>query len=594
MARLILLTLLLLSQLSSNDDLKSYKSVKSLEMTLENQIRNELALYTSSPFNVSVTVVLESIQTTKSVKKQKSLPGVYQQVPASSSSQDLKSELDHIEVYVTLDTSVDPAIVSLAKKIAYEKANLSDRRGDRVIVKKKALQLKKKKLEVSDDILSKLQQLDEQIADLGDMNKRERENIETNFQNRLDQTKNESLLAAQKNTDSTDSLKTNVMYWMLSIIGVFIIFSYLVFLYLSNVFKKQREYTNGLEVKLHQDIDGVKTHLQDSIDSLETGKSVDVDQRLINDLSTLVIARKQAVTTFIKSELNTKEGQEKIALLVHILGANTISALLYKNEKMLEEVLTLSSTFHFEPERQASMSDTLYKELLEKTNDQYKNNKDFDEFAFVKNMGIDQILLLMEGEDIGVKAFILTQIDKAMSAQLLQQVEENTKLTLLVELSKMRPMNAQTYSALSKKLSLKIATFPKINHFVVDGEREMAVQILHLSPKDQSALLAKILTQDANLYKRIKENFTFAEDIDRLPDEDIKKLLLTLDDNDIALSLYQLPVETKDKLLSKVNERKMVMLDEKIKHYLENTPSQEKMSYAIYNFLNEINLQYRK
>jgi len=586
----ILIVFMLLTHIVGNDDLSAYRSLKSLENTLESQIRNEIRLYTTSPFNVSVSVILDEIQTTTESSKKKSLPGVYQPSDNQSKENDklLKNELNHIEVVITLDTGVDPSIISLAKKIAYEKANLSDRRGDKVTVIKKALQLKKKKLEVSDDVLDKIQQLDEQLADLGAMSEQEVQNIEEKFQNSLDLVRNESQLAIQKNSDVIEAVKENSFYWVLFVVVAFVIFAYLVFLYLSSVFKKQREHVNGLELKLQQDLDAVKSYMQETIDEMETKRAPDVDQRLITDLSTLVIARKGAVKTFIKSELRTTEGQEKVALLAQVLGTKSIAALLFKDETVMNEVLEVSGKFQFNSDRRESLTTDLYKDLLEKTNDQ--NNQDFDEFAFVKNMDIDQILLLLEGEDNGIQAFILTQIDKVMSAQVLNRLDDNLKLTLLVELSNMRPMDAQTYSALSKKLSLKISAFPKINHFVVDGEAEMASQILYLRPKDQTAMLNKILTQDANLYKRIKENYLFAEDVENMSDDILKVLLLTLDDTNVALVLYQFTQEVKGKLLTKVNERKMVILDEKVKAFEESTPSVEKMSVALYEFLTEANL----
>ena len=590
MVKSILIVFMLLTHIVGNDDLSAYRSLKSLENTLESQIRNEIRLYTTSPFNVSVSVILDEIQTTTESSKKKSLPGVYQPSDNQSKENDklLKNELNHIEVVITLDTGVDPSIISLAKKIAYEKANLSDRRGDKVTVIKKALQLKKKKLEVSDDVLDKIQQLDEQLADLGAMSEQEVQNIEEKFQNSLDLVRNESQLAIQKNSDVIEAVKENSFYWVLFVVVAFVIFAYLVFLYLSSVFKKQREHVNGLELKLQQDLDAVKSYMQETIDEMETKRAPDVDQRLITDLSTLVIARKGAVKTFIKSELRTTEGQEKVALLAQVLGTKSIAALLFKDETVMNEVLEVSGKFQFNSDRRESLTTDLYKDLLEKTNDQ--NNQDFDEFAFVKNMDIDQILLLLEGEDNGIQAFILTQIDKVMSAQVLNRLDDNLKLTLLVELSNMRPMDAQTYSALSKKLSLKISAFPKINHFVVDGEAEMASQILYLRPKDQTAMLNKILTQDANLYKRIKENYLFAEDVENMSDDILKVLLLTLDDTNVALVLYQFTQEVKGKLLTKVNERKMVILDEKVKAFEESTPSVEKMSVALYEFLTEANL----
>lgn len=589
MVKLLLIVFVMFSQLVANDDLSAYKSLKSLENTLESQIRNELKLYTSSPFNVGVTVVLDEIQTTKASPEKQSLPGLYQQNSTENTEDDqlLKNELNHIEVLITLDTGVDPSIVSLAKKIAYEKANLSDRRGDKVTVVKKALQVKKKKLEVSNAILDKIQQLDEQITGVDAKNQERLKNSERDFQNKLDLAKNEISLAMKKNNDTITVIKENSLYLFLLILVAFIIFSYLVFIYFSNLSKKDHEHVKELETKLDRDIDAVKNDLHKTIEEIDTNKTAEVDQRLINDLATLVIARKNAVKAYIKTALHSPDGEEKVALLAQVLGTKSMSALLFKEENLLNDVMAIVNQHQFKPQERESLAQDLYKELLNKTNNQ--DNQEFDEFAFVKNMNINQLLLLLEGEDIGIQAFILTQIENVVSAEVLSRLDENLRLNLLIELSNMHPINAQTYSAISKKLSSKIANSPKVNHFVLDGESEMATQILYLKPKDQTAMLNKILTQDTALYNRIKEKYIFAEDVDKLEKSLVKTLLFTLNDLDLSLSLYQFGKELQQKLLAEVSERKMVIIDEKIKQFEEENPSTEKMSVALYNFLNEAN-----
>lgn len=264
-----------------------------------------------------------------------------------------------------------------------------------------------------------------------------------------------------------------------------------------------------------------------------------------------------------------------------------ISSLLFKDSDILKEVLAVANNYQFKSEELESLSNDLYKELLAKTKNQ--ESQDFDEFAFVKNMDLDQLLLLLEGEDTGIQAFILTQVEKVVSAKVLSRLDENLRVQLLVELSNIRPMDAQTYSAISKKLSLKIAKSPKVNHFVLNGESEMATQILYLQPKVQTDMLNKILTQDAALYNRIKERYLFAEDIDKLDSSLIKTLLFSMNDLDVSLSLYQLSTKLQQKILLEVSERKMVLVEENIKQFEEVKPSSEKMSLALYNFLNEAN-----
>jgi len=611
MIKFLLILFMVFSQLVANDSLSAYKSLKSLESTLESQIGNELKLYTTSPSNVSVKVFTDQIQTTKVSGEKHSLPGIYEPSLAEYSKKDLslKTELNHIEVTITLDAGVDPSIVSLARKIAYEKANLSDMRGDKVIVTKKALQIKKNNPEVSEAILDKIKTLDNQVSKVGssvdkkissistDVNKKianldtknqdRLRNSEERLQNKINSTKDETSLAMKKNSDAIGLLKENGLYLLLLMLVAFIIFSYLVFIYFSNLSKKNNEHVRVLETKLQQDIDGVKTHLDKAIQDIDTNEKSEIDQQLINDLSTLVIARKSAVKVYIKEALRTPNGEEKIALLAHVLGTKAISALLFKDSNILNEVLTVANKYQFKSEEIESLSNDLYKELLEKTKNQ--DSQDLDEFAFVKNMDIDQLLLLLEGEDIGIQAFILTQVEKVTSAKVLSRLDENLRVQLLVELSNIRPMDAQTYSALSNKLSLKIAKSPKVNHFVLNGESEMATQILYLQPKEQTTMLNKILTQDATLYNRIKEKYLFAEDIDKLDNSLIKTLLLSMNDLDVSLSLYQLNTQLQQKILSELSERKMVMIDENIKHFEEVNPTSEKMSLALYNFLSEAN-----
>jgi flagellar motor switch protein FliG len=199
------------------------------------------------------------------------------------------------------------------------------------------------------------------------------------------------------------------------------------------------------------------------------------------------------------------------------------------------------------------------------TNDLYNSKNRINPFEFLKNLPDEQILLMMEDEDIGTRALVLAQITTLQSARVMEKLDADDKVLISLEMSNMKSLGEAGYAKLGDHLAEKLVRMPSINNFVVDGTDEMVSRLLMMTPVEQEMLVKKLKTQDPSLYGKIRDNYLFFNDIDKLDSNTAKEVMLGVDDSILAIVIATSGNAIKEYLLSLMNERKRAMVEEKLK-----------------------------
>lgn len=617
-------------------DIDEYKNINLLESTMESRISNELSLYTDSSFSIDVKIYTIRVDISKNQvqdnEKMVNLPGVYlyeEKEDNSMLNEDSTSQrIDHIEVVLTLDQDEDPFIIKMAKKIAVQKADLSKIRGDKVIVKQVKTIKEKNDDELAQNINKKLSGFEKTIEKIADKKNEDIDLLKSDIV-KVQESTQEELTKLTKNTqveiakvqDATlkniESIKSDVnaqlkalskdqnyamkvladqvsasnerlYYWLAFITLALLVAAYLGFLYASHRSKNIKNDIKFIEDDFQKELQQVESKIEKKIATTKaSGSEHSIDEALINDLATLVIARKDGVKEFILESLESEKGKEKIALLVQHIGMRSIETFFANSKETIMEIVKCVDAFQFDPNKVEEKVDALYKEILNYTKSTNNSNTSLNALGFLNKLSIDQLLLLLEGEDMSIKAFIISQIDKEKSAELFERLPEETRLYLYMEISNIKPMEDKEYATLAKKLSKKIVDLPQVNNYVVDGKEEMVDRIKLIDPSSQKHMLEVLMTQNIDLYRTIRDKYLFFQDIPELEEESIKSILFSMNEETIALALMQMSEEDKDRILAMVNERKMVMIDEKIRTFQEDRPAKQLLLKAQYRFTQE-------
>jgi len=603
-------------------DIGELKNIKILESTIESSIKSELSLYTKKSFNINVkiytvqkSVSKSQINNIASKTNDMVLPGIY--IKNDDENSKLKEdsvvnqEVDHIVVTIILDNSIDSYTQEIARNIAIKKADISQRRGDKVIIKKMAIEKKnninqlakivKNKLynfnediqqleNKKEDLLSRIVLLEAKITNIDSTFSEKTDNLNStlaeiivNTKNELDTFKEKQSYIMQKLSDEVETKNKQLYYWLIFISIALLVIVYLGFLYSSNRSKHMKNDIKSVEDDVKKNLVGLEDKLEQKLKNTgDDFSNNNIDQNMINDLATLVIARKDGIKQFIIENLHSNTGKEKVSLLVNHVGMKSIETMFLNNPSILNEVVNSTNGFTFKTEEINSKINLLYNELLNYTNNMYKNNKEINALSFLDKLSIEQLLLLLEGEDMGIKAFIISQTDKEKSAEIFERLPEETRLYLYMEIANIKPMNEKEYNILAQNLSKKIINLPQVNRFIVDGESEMVDRIRLIDPLSQKNMLNILMTQNVSLYQSITNKYIFFKDIITLDDELLKKLIFDTTDEILALSLLQIGEDEKNKFLALLNERKMVTIDDKIRFFKENPATKQQLSNAQY------------
>ena len=621
MRKIAILLFVTLTLLISKD-IGELKNIKILESTIESSIKSELSLYTKKSFNINVkiytvqkSVSKSQINNIASKTNDMVLPGIY--IKNDDENSKLKEdsvvnqEVDHIVVTIILDNSIDSYTQEIARNIAIKKADISQRRGDKVIIKKMAIEKKdninqlakivKNKLynfnediqqleNKKEDLLSRIVLLEAKITNIDSTFSEKTDNLNStlaeiivNTKNELDTFKEKQSYIMQKLSDEVETKNKQLYYWLIFISIALLVIVYLGFLYSSNRSKHMKNDIKSVEDDVKKNLVGLEDKLEQKLKNTgDDFSNNNIDQNMINDLATLVIARKDGIKQFIIENLHSNTGKEKVSLLVNHVGMKSIETMFLNNPSILNEVVNSTNGFTFKTEEINSKINLLYNELLNYTNNMYKNNKEINALSFLDKLSIEQLLLLLEGEDMGIKAFIISQTDKEKSAEIFERLPEETRLYLYMEIANIKPMNEKEYNILAQNLSKKIINLPQVNRFIVDGESEMVDRIRLIDPLSQKNMLNILMTQNVSLYQSITNKYIFFKDIITLDDELLKKLIFDTTDEILALSLLQIGEDEKNKFLALLNERKMVTIDDKIRFFKENPATKQQLSNAQY------------
>ncbi|MCV6608305.1 MAG: hypothetical protein OIF32_08840 [Campylobacterales bacterium] len=550
------------------------------------------------------------------------------EVEPSNLSGEAGTYIDHIRVTIDIDEGANQVEVDMATQIAIEKAELKENRGDKVFIKRRKIskegtvgeklrnlsgtmkELEKKKKENEDledrikrtlkkiengrevekiktiqkqqELLSQMarlsQDLDSKINLLGEDIDRKIEILNRANKRLLDNESDKNdkkILVLKDELDKTygasnenfEKTKMQLFYWMLAVLIAFLIISYIIY-FLTN--GQQKNMKENLISKMEGLIAANKS--RDTSSKSNKGGTQDKGKDLkgesiVKDLYYLVNTRKVGVMNFIKESLKTESGQEKMAILVSQVGMRTLETLFGgQDESVIVGLRKAKDDYPLPVDSQLSEAvDSLVHEIMLVTNDLYNVKNKINPFEFLKNLPDEQIMLIMEDEDIGTKALVISQIEVLQSARIMEKLDVDEKVSISLEMSSMKPLGEAGYSKLGERLAEKLIRIPSINNFVVDGTDEMVNRLLMMTPVEQEMMIKKLKTQDPKLYGKIRDNYLFFNDIDKLDNNTAKEVMLGIDESVLAIVIATSGNAIKEYLMGLMNERKRAMVDEKLR-----------------------------
>ncbi len=174
-------------------------------------------------------------------------------------------------------------------------------------------------------------------------------------------------------------------------------------------------------------------------------------------------------------------------------------------------------------------------------------------FTYLNAINPKQLSDFIKDESPQTIAVILAHMDPPGAAEVLQQLDEDIKVKVTMQMATIKDVSPDVVRTISTVLEKKLESL--LSSIVdVGGVKVVADMLNRLGPKSQD-ILKNINGIDTSLATKIKENMFVFEDLLELDNEYIMKILQNVESNDVAIALKNSTEESLDKVTSSMSQR---------------------------------------
>ncbi len=174
-------------------------------------------------------------------------------------------------------------------------------------------------------------------------------------------------------------------------------------------------------------------------------------------------------------------------------------------------------------------------------------------FAYLDAINPKQLSDFIKDESPQTIAVILSHMEANKAADVLQQLEEDVKVKVTMQMATIKDVSPDVVRTISVVLEKKLESL--LSSIVdVGGVKVVADMLNRLGPKAQD-ILKNINGVDTSLATKIKENMFVFEDLLKLESEYIMKILQNVDTADVAVAMKNATDDDMLKITSSMSQR---------------------------------------
>jgi len=173
-------------------------------------------------------------------------------------------------------------------------------------------------------------------------------------------------------------------------------------------------------------------------------------------------------------------------------------------------------------------------------------------FSYLDAINPKQLSDFIKDESPHTIAVILSHMDSSKSADVLMQLEEETRVKVTMQMATIKDVSPDVVRTISVVLEKKLESL--LSSIVdVGGVKVVADMLNKLGPKSQD-ILKNINGIDTTLATKIKENMFVFEDLLNLDAEYVMKILQNVDTGDVAIAMKNAPEEDLEKITGAMSD----------------------------------------
>lgn len=294
-------------------------------------------------------------------------------------------------------------------------------------------------------------------------------------------------------------------------------------------------------------------------------------------------------------KIKTMKQSQKVAALLILLGPNVSSEVMksISDDEVLEQItLDIASMsrlpaeileqiieeFHmfFKASDMISAGGMTYaRSLLEKAYGPEKADKILDRlvsilssnpFQFFNDADPSQLATSLQNENPQLTALILAYLKPEMSARVLNSLSPEVQAKVSLKIAQMESTNPDVISEIEKIVETRFSSVMAHDFSKIDGTTTLANILNRTDRATEQNVIGMLEEVTPEVAEHVRELMFVFEDIIRLEDKAIQRVLRDVDTKDLCLALKGVKDEIKDKFLHNMSERAQAMLLEEMEY----------------------------
>jgi flagellar motor switch protein FliG len=194
------------------------------------------------------------------------------------------------------------------------------------------------------------------------------------------------------------------------------------------------------------------------------------------------------------------------------------------------------------------------KELLEKIR---KQSRDAEPFRSLQTLDAKQVATLLRGEHPQVLALVIAHLEAQVASELLKGLTEDLRYEVIKRIASTEEMPAELIRQVDEMLEVRAYSMGNRQaDDTGDSRFKTVAQMLNISePSMSKAILDRLNRESPTVANEIQALMFVFEDLAKIADRDMQKLLSEIDKADLALALKAAPPELANKLLGNLSSR---------------------------------------
>jgi len=176
-------------------------------------------------------------------------------------------------------------------------------------------------------------------------------------------------------------------------------------------------------------------------------------------------------------------------------------------------------------------------------------------FYLLKNIAPNQIAPFISKEHPQTIALVLSQLESVQAAGVLSLLPEELQAEVAYRLATMENISPQVLREIESNLAAELQAIITGQITEIGGPKKVAEIINTTGRSTEKSVLEKLDKRDPKLTEKIRNQMFTFDDIARLTDRKIQRLLREVDKKDLAISLKGARPEMQDRFFSNVSEQ---------------------------------------